>query len=176
MRESGEAYGEWSLSRWAAVAPTAGEHAIVLVAILAVGWAHSPASRLSPPACEKHRPIQRDLSDRKTGERVAILFCFRGQAIPTEYFNRALIPLLCRKAVVPRRDARGRITSHRARATIAMQLFNAQELMSLFEFQAWLGHRSPISTQHYAKITPTTLTNACHDDDTSRATSALSKS
>lgn len=44
-----------------------------------------------------------------------------------------------------------------------MQLFNAQEPMSLFELQAWLGHRSPISTQHYAKITPTTLTNACHD-------------
>jgi hypothetical protein len=28
---------------------------------------------------------------------------------------------------------------------------------------AWLGHRSPVSTQHYARITPTTLTRAYHD-------------
>ena len=24
--------------------------------------------------------------------------------------------------------------------------------MTLFELQAWLGHRSPLSTQYYAKI------------------------
>ena len=36
------------------------------------------------------------------------------------------------------------------------QLFNAKEPMTLFELQAWLGHRSPQSTQHYARITPTT--------------------
>ncbi len=66
-----------------------------------------------------------------------MLFCFRGQPIPTEYFNRALIPLLCGKAGVPLEDARGRITSHRARATIATQLFNAKEPMTLFELQAW---------------------------------------
>ena len=35
--------------------------------------------------------------------------------------------------------------------------------MTLFELQAWLGHRSPQSTQFYAKITPTTLTRAYHD-------------
>ena len=35
--------------------------------------------------------------------------------------------------------------------------------MTLFELQAWLGHRSPLSTQHYARITPTTLTKAYHD-------------
>lgn len=32
--------------------------------------------------------------------------------------------------------------------------------MTLFELQAWLGHRSPESTQHYAKISPNTLTKA----------------
>src|SRR5215216_660312 len=32
-----------------------------------------------------------------------------------------------------------------------------------FELQAWLGHRSPLATQHYARITPTTLTKAYHD-------------
>src|SRR2546423_568254 len=35
--------------------------------------------------------------------------------------------------------------------------------MTLFELQAWLGHRSPASTQHYAQITPTTLTKAYTD-------------
>lgn len=63
----------------------------------------------------------------------------------------------CKKAGVPQRDFRGKITSHRARSTIATQLFNAKEPMSLYELQEWLGHRLPSSTQRYAKITPTKL-------------------
>jgi hypothetical protein len=74
-----------------------------------------------------------------------------------------VIPALCRKAGVPEADARGRITSHRARSTIASQLYNAKEPMTLFELQAWLGHRSPQSTQYYARITPTTLAKAYSD-------------
>jgi hypothetical protein len=35
--------------------------------------------------------------------------------------------------------------------------------MSLFELMAWLGHTNPNSTQHYAKITPTTLAKAYTD-------------
>jgi hypothetical protein len=35
--------------------------------------------------------------------------------------------------------------------------------MTLFELQAWLGHRSPQSTQYYAKISPVTLTRAYDD-------------
>ncbi|CCH32978.1 hypothetical protein BN6_57200 [Saccharothrix espanaensis DSM 44229] len=35
--------------------------------------------------------------------------------------------------------------------------------MTLFELQAWLGHRSPEATQHYAKITPNTLARAYND-------------
>ena len=78
------------------------------------------------------------------------------------YINTTLIPLLCRKAGVPPRDVRGRITSHRARATIASQLYNAKEPMTLFELQAWLGHRSPETTQHYAQITPTHADQGLH--------------
>jgi integrase len=55
-------------------------------------------------------------------------------------------PALCRKAGVPRGDARGRITSHRVRSTMASALYNAKEPLTLFELQAWLGHRSPQST------------------------------
>jgi hypothetical protein len=32
--------------------------------------------------------------------------------------------------------------------------------MTLFELQAWLGHKDPASTQNYAQITPNTLTRA----------------
>jgi len=112
---------------------------------------------------EEQRPPQPLLIDRKTGERVPSLFCLRGRALPTQYLNQTLIPLLCHKAGVPLQDARGRITSHRARATIASQLYNAKEPMTLFELQAWLGHRSPHSTQYYARIAPTTLAQAYRD-------------
>ena len=61
---------------------------------------------------------------------------------------------------MPTADVRGNITSHRARSTIASQLYNAKEPMTLFELQAWLGHQNPATTQHYAKITPNTLSKA----------------
>ena len=35
--------------------------------------------------------------------------------------------------------------------------------MTLFELQTWLGHASPETTQHYARITPNTLTRAYQD-------------
>ena len=65
-----------------------------------------------------------------------------------------------RKAGRPATDVRGNITSRRARSTIASQLYNAKEPMTLFELQAWLGHRTPTTTEHYAKITPNTLSKA----------------
>jgi len=114
-------------------------------------------------AWEAKRPAQPLHVDAKTAESVALLFCFRGRPVPPRYLNTTLIPALCNKAGVPREDARGRITSHRARTTIATQLYNAKEPMTLFELQAWLGHRSPLSTQYYAKILPTTLTRAYAD-------------
>lgn len=71
--------------------------------------------------------------------------------------------MLCRKAGVPGEDARGAITSHRARSTIASQLYNAREPLDLSELQAWLGHRSPASTRHYTKISPTRLAKSYED-------------
>lgn len=58
---------------------------------------------------------------------------------------------------------RHRRVRQRARATIATQLYNAKKPMTLFELQEWLGHRSPAITQHYARITPTTLAKAYAD-------------
>jgi hypothetical protein len=114
-------------------------------------------------AWERTRPRQPAMADRRTGEQVDFLFAFRARRVPATYINTTLIPMLCRKAGVPTADVRGTITSHRARSTIASQLYNAKEPMTLFELQAWLGHRSPQSTRHYAKLTPTTLTRAYQD-------------
>ncbi|MFI6369244.1 tyrosine-type recombinase/integrase [Nocardia sp. NPDC050630] len=112
---------------------------------------------------EAVRPTQPAVLDRKTSERVHLLFSYWAQGIGRQYLNIRIIPALCAKAGVPTADVRGNITSHRARSTIASQLYNAKEPMTLFELQAWLGHRSPSATQHYAKIAPTTLAKAYSD-------------
>ncbi len=106
-------------------------------------------------ACEKVRPQGAKLFDPKTGE----LGRFSLSHSPYQSRNRLsqqrrLSPALCRKAGVPLADVRGNINSHRARSTIASQLYNSREPMTLFELQEWLGHSTPTATQHYAKITP----------------------
>jgi hypothetical protein len=83
-----------------------------------------------------------------------------GRRAPPDHRAGTIIPALCAKAGVPTADVRGNIISHRAQSTIASQLYNAKEPMTLFELQAWLGHKDPGSTQHYAKITPNTLARA----------------
>ena len=112
---------------------------------------------------EQMRPPQPASFDLKTGDQVHRLFSHRGRGMSPQYINHVIIPLLCRKAAVPLEDARGRISSHRARATIASQLYNAKEPLSLFELQEWLGHASPESTRHYTKITPTKLAKSYQD-------------
>ena len=114
-------------------------------------------------AWEAVRPTQPDLVDPKTGERVQFLFCCRAKRLSKTYLNHTLIPALCQRAGIPQMDARGSISSHRARSTIASQLFNAREPMTLFELQAWLGHQSPATTQHYVSTSPTKLAQAYKD-------------
>ncbi|HHT0001575.1 TPA: tyrosine-type recombinase/integrase [Klebsiella quasipneumoniae subsp. quasipneumoniae] len=106
---------------------------------------------------EQVRSAQSLQEDPKTGENVHFLFMHRGKRVHGSYINNSLVPLLCKKAGIPEQDARGRITSHRARATIASQLYNAREPLDIFELQKWLGHASPESTRHYVDITPTRL-------------------
>jgi integrase len=98
------------------------------------------------------RPAQPLLEDRKTHERREYLFCFRGQLVGAAYLNNQVIPALCRKAGLPDTDSRGALTSHRARATIATQLLNADEPLTLADLQQWLGHKHPSTTRHYAAI------------------------
>jgi integrase len=116
-------------------------------------------------AWEAVRPTQLPGVDPKTGEAVHFLFAYRGQRLGRGYLNRVLIPLLCRKANLPAGDARGPFTSHRARSTIATQLYNAREPLTLTELQEWLGHRTPLATQQYAKVAPTRLAKSYADAD-----------
>jgi len=114
-------------------------------------------------AWEAQRPEQPAALDEKTSELVNFLFMFRGHRIAGKYINNTLVPVLCNKAGMPTEDARGNITSHRARSTIASQLFNAKEPMSLFELQKWLGHKWANSTQYYLDISPTKLAQSYRD-------------
>jgi hypothetical protein len=106
---------------------------------------------------EAERPEQPPLLDEKTGELVHFLFMFRCRQIAGNYVNKTLVPVLCRKAGIPTSDIRGKITTHRARSTIASQLFNAKEPMSLLELQKWLGHKWANSTQYYLDISPSKM-------------------
>ncbi|WP_412538718.1 tyrosine-type recombinase/integrase [Longispora sp. K20-0274] len=135
---------------------------------------HVPANKTSPPftkpvdpvvgqlieAWQQVRPPQPDLEDRKTGQFHQYLFSYRGQGIGSDYINGRLLPALCRKAGIPESDSRGALTSHRARATIATQLLNARDPLSLDDLRQWLGHKHPESTRYYAQILQRTLTAA----------------
>jgi hypothetical protein len=114
-------------------------------------------------AWEKARPHRPSQLDKKAAEMVDFLFATPTERLSKRYLNRTLIEALCRKAGVPRKDARGKITSHRGRTTIASQLYNAKEPLTLFELQAWLGHSNAASTQFYANIMPTKLSRAFDD-------------
>jgi len=122
-----------------------------------------PAVGEAIQAWEKIRPEQPATIDPKTGEVVHYLFFYRGHKIGEGYLNNRLIPLLCRKAGIPDSDARGAITSHRARATITSQLYNAREPMTIWELKEWLGHRYISSTEYYIKTSPTKLAKAYQD-------------
>jgi integrase len=128
------------------------------------GAFQKPVDRVVGEAIEVWEAIrpdnQPDFIDPKTHELADLLFYFKGKPIGKSYLNLRLIPLLCHKAGVPRKDARGKITSHRARSTIASQLFNAKDPLSLFDLQAWLGHRLLSSTQYYAQPSLTKVTRA----------------
>lgn len=109
------------------------------------------------------RPPQPQSVDPKTGEDVEYLFSYNCLPLKHHYSNGTLIPLLCDKAGIPVEDARGRITSHRARSTIATQLINSQSGFSVYELKQWLGHNSLASTIQYVE-TPVTALGKAFDD------------
>jgi hypothetical protein len=79
------------------------------------------------------RPAQPPMTDRKSGQQASFLFAFRARRAVSTYINTTIISVLCYKADVPPADVRDGITSDRARSTVASQLYNAREPMTLFE-------------------------------------------
>lgn len=157
------------------------------VGLLALGWTGAgafrgaccgPQNKTSRPFTKpvgqlidawKHvRPPQPKIVDRKTGEHREFLFCVRGAQIGRAYLNDTVLPALCRKAGIPESDSRGALTSHRARSTIATQLLNAPEPLSLADLKEWLGHKHFFSTRHYAAILQRRLTAAPKESSAGR--------
>lgn len=106
---------------------------------------------------QERPPEQAPLTDERTAERVNYLFQYRGKKIGSAMLNNTIIPVLCARAGVPREDSRGRITSHRGRASAVTALASVPQGMTLHELMEWSGHRSPGSTLHYIRIRPTRL-------------------
>ena len=116
-------------------------------------------------AWERIRPATNPQCDTKTGEMVDFLFIWRGKQVGSRYINKTIIPLLCQLSGAPTRDVRGSISSHRARATIASQLYNAPGGFDIRDLQYWLGHSSPHSTMHYVEQSVARLSKAYTDAD-----------
>lgn len=113
-------------------------------------------------AWRRARPQQAPLPDAITGCPTDHLFCIRGQRVSKYYLNASVIPLLLQKAGLPRDDTRGRITSHRGRATLATMLYNSTSGFTSLEAMRWLGHATLASGQHYVELVPTRLMTAFH--------------
>ena len=94
-------------------------------------------------AWEVSRPTQDPVLDERTGERVRFLFQFRGRAVTPHVLHAVIIPMLCAKAGVDKRDSMGVITSHRARASAVTALASVPQGMTLPELMAWCGHKEP---------------------------------
>jgi integrase len=108
------------------------------------------------------RPRQAMLPDPITCRPTHFVFCFRGQRASTGFVNASVIPILLRKAGLPEDDTRGRITSHRGRATLATRLYNPSSGFASLEVMRWLGHTRLESGQHYIELSPVRLMTAFH--------------
>jgi len=102
---------------------------------------------------ERDRPFsQPKRVDRKDDALVDFLFCLRGVRMGQKFLNHSLIPVLCRRAGVPEHDARGTITGHRARSTIATML--RRNGLSLDDIAEFLGHANANMVRSYARTDP----------------------
>lgn len=100
---------------------------------------------------------QAALTDERTGEKVNFLFQYRGKPVSRTFINETIIPMLCIRANMPLHDSKGKITSHRGRASALTALASVSQGMSIFELMQWAGHSSPKSAMHYIRIRPTKL-------------------
>ncbi len=107
-------------------------------------------------AWERLRPKLQDAQiDRKEHKPTDYLFMTRNQLMGESFLNASLIPLLCKVAglvdehAVPLRDRVGKITSHRARSTLATWL--RRNGLSLTYVSKLLGHTDLKSLPWYLR-------------------------
>jgi len=113
-------------------------------------------------AWENVRLAQPEMVDRITGRPTSYLFCNRGRKFSKGFINRILIPILLRKAGLPKKDSRGVITSHRARSTLATKLYNPASGLTALDVMHWLGHTRLTTGQYYIELAPVRLMTAFH--------------
>ncbi len=101
-------------------------------------------------AWERERPAKQPKHiDAKDSSLVDFLFSLRNKRMGESFLNDTLIPALCKRAGVPEEDARGSITGHRARSTIATML--RRNGLSLEDISEFLGHAKPDMVRAYAR-------------------------
>jgi len=105
---------------------------------------------------EQLRPkLQDPQIDRKEHKPTTYLFMVRNQLMGREFLNNSIIPLLCKVAGlvdedgIPLHDAVGKITSHRARSTLATWL--RRDGLSLTYIAKFLGHTDLKSLPWYLR-------------------------
>jgi len=145
------------------------EHRPVCMLLVPTGKAvpefMKPVDRVVGEAIEEWERMRTDtplMKDPKTSEMVSYLFAHRTKPIGRQFINVVVIPMLCRKAGIPEQDARGDITGHRARSTIATQLSDSMTLLQLMQ---WLGHSNPETTLHYVQTRIMRLANSYNNAD-----------
>lgn len=123
------------------------------------GEFYVPIPRYTADAIEawkRLRPKHQDRAvDRRDEKPTEYLFMIRNQPMGKPFLNHSLIPVLCAvaglvdEAGVPLQDAVGKITSHRARATLATWL--RSQGLSLAYIAKLLGHTDLSSLPWYMR-------------------------
>ena len=103
----------------------------------------TPSSAMRSTRWQAARPAQPRFPDRKTGELVDMLLAYRGAPVGQQVHQPCPRPLVVPQGRRPPRGRAWRDHEPSGPGTIATQLYNAKDPMSLFELQAWLGHSSP---------------------------------
>jgi len=91
---------------------------------------------------------QSKLLDRKDRESVEYLFCHHDKRVGEDFLNKALIPILCTRAGIDLKDAKGQITGHRGRSTRLTLL--RRNGVSLEDLAAYAGHADTRTIRRYA--------------------------
>jgi len=104
------------------------------------------------------------LFDHKDRQFAELLFTHRGKRMGATFLNRRLIPVLCAKAGVERRDAEGAYTAHRGRSARISMLHACG--LALDDLAAYAIHKDTRTMKKYARRHPIHLHRRVAQADT----------